>query len=104
MFIIAWLEIIFNHPNLMPFIGYCEKPTALVFPYMEGLSLFHRLHQATVSHRFDASMCAYAYIVQVDGHLLWKERVHILLGTASGLKYLHPTFPHNLKSYDKVKS
>ena len=48
-------------------------------------------------------MYAYAYIVQVDSHLLWKERVHILLGTASGLKYLHPAFPHyNLKSYVKI--
>ena len=38
--------------------------------------------------------------MQVDNHLLWKERVNILLGTARALFYLHPTFPHyNLKSY-----
>ena len=44
-----------------------------------------------------AWLCIY---MQVDNHLLWKERVNILLGTARALFYLHPTFPHyNLKSY-----
>ena len=33
----------------MHFMGYCEQPPALVFPYMERLSLFHALHQAEVS-------------------------------------------------------
>lgn len=33
----------------MHLIGYCEQPPALVFPYMERLSLFHSLHQTEVS-------------------------------------------------------
>lgn len=35
----------FRHPNVVPLMGYCVQPPALVMPFMEGGSLLKRLHK-----------------------------------------------------------
>lgn len=35
----------FRHPNIIPLMGMCETPPALVYPFMPNLSLFVKLHK-----------------------------------------------------------
>ena len=39
----------FQHPNLVQLMGYCSTPPALIFPFMERLSLYHCLHAYKVN-------------------------------------------------------
>ena len=43
----------FQHPNLVGLMGYCVDPPALVYPFMEGGSLYEHF---TVT-RFDTNVC-----------------------------------------------
>ena len=51
----------FRHPNLINLMGFCQARAALVYPYMENLSLFHALHEYKVSYVY-----VYTYIVCVQ--------------------------------------
>ena len=42
----------FQHPNLIQLMGYCSTPPALIFPFMERLSLYHCLHAYKVKNEF----------------------------------------------------
>ena len=42
----------FQHPNLVQLMGYCSTPPALIFPFMERLSLYHCLHAYKVKNEF----------------------------------------------------
>lgn len=35
----------FRHPHVLQMLGYCVKPSAMVFEYMENGSLFEKLHK-----------------------------------------------------------
>ena len=40
----------FQHPNLIQLIGYCSAPPALIFPFMERLSLYNCLRLQSMKH------------------------------------------------------
>ena len=40
----------FRHPNLVPLLGYSEDPDAIVYEFMSGGSLYHRLHEVSMKH------------------------------------------------------
>lgn len=89
----------FCHANLLPLLGYCCDPPALVYPLMINISLFHQLHEVcahilNIMHAWTNNLCT-----QTEKSPSWKQRVHILLGVSEGLLYLHPMFLHlNLTS------
>jgi serine/threonine protein kinase len=64
----------FRHPNLVPLMGYCASPPAMVLEYMEGGSLYSALHQRKIP-------------------IGWQMRVRILQDTIKGLAYLHAAKP-----------
>ncbi|CAH1436332.1 unnamed protein product [Lactuca virosa] len=64
----------FNHPNIIPFIGYCEEANEqiVVYEYATNISLDHHLQDP------NKRRC-----------LTWVQRLKICLGAARGIKYLH---------------
>lgn len=42
----------FRHPNIVPLMGYCPQPPALVYPFMARQSLFRNLHQWKVCYQY----------------------------------------------------
>ena len=38
------LYIRFRHKNIVQLMGYCDRPPALIYEFMENGSLFHHLH------------------------------------------------------------
>ncbi|XP_042755088.2 leucine-rich repeat receptor protein kinase HPCA1 [Lactuca sativa] len=64
----------FNHPNIIPFVGYCddENEKIIVFKYATNRSLEYHLQDRDRRSR-----------------LTWEQRLKICLGAAYGLKYLH---------------
>ncbi|CAH1436328.1 unnamed protein product [Lactuca virosa] len=64
----------FNHPNIIPFIGYCEEANEqiVVYEYATNISLDHHLQDPN-------KRCC----------LTWVQRLKIGLGAARGIKYLH---------------
>ncbi|CAI9271357.1 unnamed protein product [Lactuca saligna] len=64
----------FNHPNIIPFVGYCddEDEKIIVYKYATNRCLDYHLRDP------DKRRC-----------LTWEQRLKICLGAAYGLKYLH---------------
>lgn len=64
----------FNHPNIIPFVGYCEDANEkiIVYKYATNGSLDHHLQDPQRRRR-----------------LTWEQRVKICLGAARGIQYLH---------------
>ncbi|CAH1441000.1 unnamed protein product [Lactuca virosa] len=64
----------FHHPNIIPFIGYCDDANEmiLVYEYATNGSLDHHLQNP------NKRRC-----------ITWAQRLKICLGVARGIKYLH---------------
>ncbi|CAH1451183.1 unnamed protein product [Lactuca virosa] len=64
----------FNHPNIIPFVGYCDDANEkiIVFKYASNSSLEQNLCDP------EKRRC-----------LTWEQRLKICLGAARGIKYLH---------------
>eukprot|EP00250_Pteridium_aquilinum_P017743 c23763_g1_i1 orf=293-1228(-) len=67
-----------RHKNLLSLRGYCAEgqERLIVYNYMPNMSIMSHLHGS-------------------DGHLDWRKRITIALGSAEGLAYLHHhAMPH----------
>ncbi|KAL7612711.1 hypothetical protein Lser_V15G06119 [Lactuca serriola] len=64
----------FNHPNIIPFVGYCDDANEkiIVCKYATNRSLEYHLQDPDRRRR-----------------LTWEQRLKICLGAATGVKYLH---------------
>ncbi|KAI3739423.1 hypothetical protein L2E82_29827 [Cichorium intybus] len=64
----------FHHPNIIPFIGYCDEGNQMIIvsKYAINGSLDHHLRDPSKRNR-----------------LTWAQRLKICLGAAKGLDYLH---------------
>ncbi|XP_060038557.1 interleukin-1 receptor-associated kinase 1 [Erinaceus europaeus] len=67
----------FRHPNIVDFAGYCAQSGfyCLVYGFLPSGSLEDRLH------------------LQAHGPLSWSQRLHVLVGTARALQFLHQDSP-----------
>ncbi|RZB71013.1 probable receptor-like protein kinase At5g59700 [Glycine soja] len=66
-----------HHPNIVPLIGFCEHKNDkfVVFNYVPNGSLYDSLHGTNNNN--------------VLVPLSWKQRLHICIGVARGLHYIH---------------
>ncbi|KAI3511207.1 hypothetical protein L1887_18352 [Cichorium endivia] len=64
----------FHHPNIIPFVGYCDDPDQMIIvsKYAINGSLDHHLQDQ-----------------EKRKQLTWAQRLRICLGAAKGLEYLH---------------
>lgn len=75
-------------------MGVCKSKPALVYPYMEKLSLFHVLHEYKVSvHCNNVTGMTEEESLQVENPLTWTERLNVLRLTACAISYLHSSTP-----------
>ena len=51
----------YRHPNLVPLMGYCEKPPCLVYPLMKRYSLFKNIHDSDIMKVSCDVYCTLAY-------------------------------------------
>ncbi|KAK7316275.1 hypothetical protein VNO77_35195 [Canavalia gladiata] len=80
-----------HHPNIVPLIGFCEHKSEkfIVYDYVSNKSLYDCLHNINTNK--DVPL------------LSWKQRLHICIGVARGLHYIHfgtriPIIHHAVKS------
>ncbi|RDX75312.1 putative receptor-like protein kinase, partial [Mucuna pruriens] len=67
-----------HHPNVVPLIGFCEhkKDRFIVYDYVSNGSLYNCLHGTNNNNN---------NVVPLS----WKQRLHICIGVARGLHYIH---------------
>ncbi|CAI9269039.1 unnamed protein product [Lactuca saligna] len=70
----------FNHPNIVPFIGYCDDENEMIIVYEYAINgSLDRLLEDPNKWRY----------------VTWAQRMRICLGAARGLKYLHSGLGEN---------
>ncbi|KAI3511335.1 hypothetical protein L1887_18486 [Cichorium endivia] len=70
----------FQHPNIIPFIGYCDDADEMIIVYE------YAVHGSLDSHLQDPNKWRC---------ITWAQRLRICLGAAKGLKYLHSASIYN---------
>ncbi|TVU00519.1 hypothetical protein EJB05_54045 [Eragrostis curvula] len=81
------------HKNILRLIGFCTTPTErlLVYPFMENLSVASRL-RGRIKLRSSIQLLNLKTIADIklnEPVMDWPTRMHIALGAARGLEYLH---------------